>query len=189
MKHIIPFNEAITGEFLSELKDFCELNLAYLIDDGLRVGVSKHPISTDNIAYVTIYNSSMVTGKRWNDLKDSMIPFFTRLRRDYNVVAFDKLPVSYRPELSSNEVRFSLERSNHNGSRFGQKRKFKSYTLVQVINDEIDFDTDFSYTTIFSIAFYVSDVTGYDANPVVKKSIGSRIKKFLGFDDSHLRVV
>jgi hypothetical protein len=177
MKHIIPFNEAITGEFLSELKDFCEMNLAYLIDDGLRVGVSKHPISTDNIAYVTIYSSSMTCGIRWNDLTDSMIPFFTRLRRDYNVVSFDKLPVPYRPELSSNEVRFSLdkERSNH---------KFKSYTLDQVINDEIDFDGD-----IFSIAFYVSDVTGYDANPVVKKSIGSRIKKFLGFDDSHLRVV
>jgi DNA-binding protein YbaB len=34
MKHLKPFNEAVGDTFAQDLKDFCEMNLAYLLDDG-----------------------------------------------------------------------------------------------------------------------------------------------------------
>ena len=37
MKHLRSFNEGLKDE----LQDFCETNLAYLIDDGFKVRISK----------------------------------------------------------------------------------------------------------------------------------------------------
>ncbi len=39
MKHLKPFNEAVGDTFKEELKDFCETNLAYLLDDGGEIEV------------------------------------------------------------------------------------------------------------------------------------------------------
>jgi hypothetical protein len=64
----------------------------------------------------------------------------------------------------------------------------KSFALNDIINDRLDLGNNL----IVEIRFFVS--CNDDNDDVIvpevslpKKSIGSRIKKFLGFDDSHLR--
>jgi hypothetical protein len=106
MEYLKGFNEGIiTDEFLSGLQDFCEMNLAYLMDDGLQVSVEKHPIyngrdisgpgdnypiSPDFDSYLSLVTLryplaagtfELLVQKDWNDIKDVIIPFFTRLNR------------------------------------------------------------------------------------------------------------
>jgi hypothetical protein len=81
MKHLKRFNEA-TDNFKEELKEFCENNLAYLLDEGkLLVEDSRN-----NLVRVQI---SFDRYKDWNEIKDHIIPFFTRLTNKYRVVAKD----------------------------------------------------------------------------------------------------
>jgi len=88
MKHLKRFsaihslleqsNEA-TDNFKQELKEFCENNLAYLLDEG-RLLVED---SRDKIVRVQI---SFDRYKDWNEIKDHIIPFFIRLTNRYKVV-------------------------------------------------------------------------------------------------------
>ena len=81
MKHLKRFNEA-TDNFKEELREFCENNLAYLLDEG-RLLVED---SRNNLVRVQI---SFDRYKDWNEIKDHIIPFFTRLTNKYEVVAKD----------------------------------------------------------------------------------------------------
>ena len=149
MKHIKPFNEAnVTGQFLTDLREFCEMNLVYLMDDGLQVSVSK---ASNVLIYVSLSTYKM----RWLGLRDYVIPFFTRLSSNYNIF--------------KSEVHFNLGRVSGINP---------VYMVNDIISDTINLrESDY----INSISFYIK-VGGSDIN-----DIGSRIKKFLGFDDSHLR--
>jgi hypothetical protein len=50
MKHIKPFKD----NFKEELQDFCEANLAYLMDDGLKVDL----LGADSDSYMIVHISS-----------------------------------------------------------------------------------------------------------------------------------
>ena len=78
MKHLKRFNEA-TDNFKQELREFCETNLAYLLDDG-RLLVED---SRDNLVRVQL---SFDRDKDWNEIKDHIIPFLIRLTNKYEVV-------------------------------------------------------------------------------------------------------
>ena len=194
MKHIKPFNEAnVTGQFLTDLRDFCEMNLVYLMDDGLQLSVTKHPINREDmdnshLSFVTLrYPIDFSIDKDWNDIKDVIIPFFTRLQRQYNVITFDRLPIGYEMGVrNDNQVSFGLRRTTVMNPALTSGGFRKNFSLDDVINDRLDLGNNL----IVEIRFFVScnddnDVIVPEVPP--KKSIGSRIKKFLGFDDSHLR--
>jgi len=38
MKHLRKFNEKLSDDFISELKEFCETHLAYLLDEDFSIG-------------------------------------------------------------------------------------------------------------------------------------------------------
>jgi hypothetical protein len=78
MKYLKPFNEA-TDNFKEQLQEFCELNLAYLLDDA-RLVVQD---SSDNLVGVHLRFDK---DKDWNEIKDHIIPFFIRLTNKYEVV-------------------------------------------------------------------------------------------------------
>ena len=200
MKHIKPFNEAnVTGQFLTDLRDFCEMNLVYLMDDGLQVSVVKHPINREDmgnshLSFVTLRYSGTESAshypldfsieKDWNDIKDSIIPFFTRLDREYNVITFDKLPIGYElGRRNDTQIQFGLRRRVLVNPALSNGGFRKNFTLDDVISDRLDLGNNW----IVEIRFFVSCNETNDVIIPVKKSIGSRIKKFLGFDGSHLR--
>jgi len=78
MIYLKRFNEA-TANFKEELQDFCEMNLAYLLDDGKLVVED----SRDNLVRVQL---SFDRDKDWNEIKDHIIPFLIRLTNKYEVV-------------------------------------------------------------------------------------------------------
>lgn len=84
MKHIKPFNENIDN-FEEELKDFCETNLTYLIDEDTQVDITNTGLFNGIVLYEIRITSNLVL---WSSIKDHMIPFLTRLQNKYNIIPY-----------------------------------------------------------------------------------------------------
>lgn len=83
MKYIRSFNENQNIEIL-ELKDFCEINLAYLLDYGIELEFVENPGGFKNFVLVKIKKFTSFFSE-WDNLKDYIIPFITRLNNEYLV--------------------------------------------------------------------------------------------------------
>ena len=79
MKHLKRFNESI-NEY--DLKDYCETNLAYLMDEGLEVKIDDYEgdLSVDLYLY-----QSNGHGRPWSEIKDQIMPFLYRLNKVYEI--------------------------------------------------------------------------------------------------------
>jgi hypothetical protein len=188
----------ITDQFLSELQDFCEMNLVYLMDDGLQVSVVKHPVSsldmqTTYLSAVTLRyplaagTFELLVQKDWNDIKDTIIPFLTRLNSQYNVITFDQLPMVTSSLFgqginNTSQVQFGLRRRVLVNPTLSNGGFRKNFTVDDVISDRLDLGNNL----IVEIRFYIScndDVIVFN-----KMSFGSKLKKFLGFNESDFYV-
>jgi hypothetical protein len=86
MKHLRKFNESQTEEqWFLELYEFCQMHLAYLLDDGFVV--YPQPSQENKAAFVwfQLENNGRQIPFKWNDVKDHFIPFVTMLDRKYNL--------------------------------------------------------------------------------------------------------
>jgi hypothetical protein len=163
MKHLKTFNETITwnpAEFKQELQEFCENNLAYLLDDTADLYVTNvndwdeysswqedlHKIQLNiTLPFGTLFGTiPRRSPKKWNEIKDHMIPFLIRLNKEYEVIKFVHLDTSLAHD-SKNKVE-------------------------DLINDKPSFD---STTDIYSICLYVKDYK--EEKP---KGFISKIKSF-----------
>ena len=163
MKYLKPFNEAITWnpeEFKQELKEFCENNLAYLLDETADLYVTNvndwdeysswqedlHKIQLNiTLPFGTLGGSiPHRSPKNWNEIKDHMIPFLIRLNKEYEVIN----PVHSDTTLTYN----------------------KKNKIEDLINDKPSFD---STTDIYSICLYVKGYKGEKP-----KGFISKIKSF-----------
>lgn len=107
MKYLRGIFESIVPEFMEELKDFCESNLIYLIDDGftlefvdttesshkkdfggITVRISKYSSGRNNL----IGDYKQFSYFNWDDIKDYYIPFLIRINNEYKI--FDKCLIS-----------------------------------------------------------------------------------------------
>jgi hypothetical protein len=95
MKYLNKFNEGF-GQNLDEqeLREFCEMYLAYLIDEGFEVDISKirENLITDywKVKFFKLESKGDLTYSRmefdkfkWNSIKDQFIPFFKILNDKY----------------------------------------------------------------------------------------------------------
>lgn len=152
MKHIKLFNESIiTDQFLSDLVEFCEMNLVYLMDDGLDVSVTR--TSLDHLSLIKLRyplapgTFELLVQKDWNSVKDTIIPFFTRLNSDYNVVTFGSLlGMSSSFDYFSNplnQVQFGLRRSTVVNSALSNGGFRKNFTVDDILGDRLDLGNNF----------------------------------------------
>jgi hypothetical protein len=87
MKYLKRIFESVTRE---ELLDFCETNLAYLVDEGYEIYL-KEDRDRSLLFALTIPSDTSTeedydTGEfKWDDIKDHFIPFLTRLNNKYSV--------------------------------------------------------------------------------------------------------
>ena len=106
LHYLKSFNEAIeetklTEEQIEELKDFCETNLVYLLDEDFELDIdSRFPGSTGNVSFYLKRES----GFTWGEIKDYFIPFLQRLSNKYEIV--DRIKIEFTknnsvPESSS----------------------------------------------------------------------------------------
>jgi hypothetical protein len=137
MKHLKMFKESLNDGERDELKDFCETNLAYLMDEGFE-------ISCDDNQYINLYlpgkspygaNPNAIRIKDpfdWNDIKDHFIPFLQLLSRRYELKNFGHRPSDY-------VVLFQGDRN-------------KYATVEQVINDDLPTEV---YHTLWCIVLKI----------------------------------
>ena len=116
MKHLKKFNESLQPNEVDELKDFCEMSLVYLLDDGYQVSVSmrdkvKYPDKQHTIVSLGLKGKLAWRLFDWNDVKDYYIPFLQILVRRYELL--DKICC------------------------FNTEGGFKYFSLEQVINDDV----------------------------------------------------
>ncbi len=78
MKHLRKFNESLKDE----LQDFCETNLAYLIDKGFVIRISK--FKGDDFHQIIIGTPhNYMLNRLWFEMKDHILPFLHFLFKDY----------------------------------------------------------------------------------------------------------
>lgn len=136
MKYIRKFNESIN----SELQDFCETHLAYLIDEGFLIDVSNQDEYTQDAIRFTktnlgtdIYNNPPDLFK-WDDIKDHFIPFIHMLSKQYTIT----------------NIKFWIEDELNNSVK---KYYDYDYDLSQVLEDRI-IDTR-SLSKIVQISIFI----------------------------------
>lgn len=100
MKYLKSIFEA-AGEKV-ELQDFCEMYLAYLIDDGFKVEVDRTTGFKDTLTIVIKPEKGTTTS--WNNIKDKLIPFFSMLVKNYNIGV--KPGVNCHPSWLESKVSF-----------------------------------------------------------------------------------
>ena len=90
MKHLKGFNESLTADEVEELKEFCEINLAYLLDEDFIVDIDSRFGTTGNVSF----NLKRESGFTWDEIKDHFIPFLQRLSNKYVII--DRIMISFQ---------------------------------------------------------------------------------------------
>ena len=182
MKHLKPFNEAVGDTFAQDLKDFCEMNLAYLIDEELDISITLVRSGLGLSFKLTLVLDD--NPRLWNDIKDHMIPFLTRLSNQYELKQYVKAMGKKDVKI---EVTRDLEAARN---RFPHRKTELYYQVNKLINDDIksglyyaklssnpDDDPDDvleSYITEFEFI-----IDGYKQP---KKDVLTKMKSFFKFD-------
>ena len=102
MRYLKRFNESVDLE--NDLRDFCEMNLAYLLDnDDFRLSViwqghgnMGRAEDCYNINLCKLDDSSASAGFTWNEVKDYYIPFLHMLNNEYKIMSNEDLNVGKR---------------------------------------------------------------------------------------------
>ena len=102
MRYLKRFNESVDLE--NDLRDFCEMNLAYLLDnDDFRLSViwqghGNMGRSKDcyNINLCNLDEGIASAGFTWNEVKDYYIPFLHMLNNEYKIMSNEDLNVGKR---------------------------------------------------------------------------------------------
>ncbi len=167
MRYIKRFNETVYTDFKNELQDFCETNLAYLIDDGVIVNVihlidPKLTYEAEQLTHKIIIKLPQATP--WNEIKDHMIPFLTRLNNKYEVKEYGG------PNIRKETRTDIYLNCDPYYSRFGLDWIKVQYQMKKLINDDINFK--------YNINQIVFMVTNYKKEQPTKKSFISKIKNY-----------
>ena len=94
MKHLKRFNEKIQwNKDRPELLEFCEDNLAYLLDKNFAVSVRLYPMRNNTYSggirdegYISIYPNRHGVTFKWNEVKDDFITCLEMLIIKYGLL-------------------------------------------------------------------------------------------------------
>ena len=132
-------------QWFSELEEFCQTSLAYLIDEGYEVNcdnnANKFPEPPGFCAHyegstgviISLYNLGKVRNEEafnWSEIKDYYIPFIKLLSRRYRLLNFNLFPKANK-SYDEDETKLICIRGE----------VYNYYTLNDLINDNISDDT------------------------------------------------
>lgn len=104
MNSLLESNESLS--FKDDVQDFCESNLTYLLDEGMKIIVDDSDLARSGITFralsVTLSFHKMTArgGMKWDNIKDYIIPFLIRLSSDYNIYSTRYYDPSYELEFN-----------------------------------------------------------------------------------------
>ena len=171
MRYLKPFNEN-TDNFKEELQEFCDMNLAYLLDDE-ELEARLIPVVGGFRLLIELNQNPQL----WSDIKNHMIPFLTRLVSQYEL----------RPYANKGgknvciEVTRDLEAARQN---WPHRKTSLYYEVPRLINDDTKSGILFDNDTVGQFAdvldSYITEfeflIDGYKQEP--KKSVLTKIKSF-----------
>ena len=86
MRYLKNFNESYIISNTDQLQEFCEWNLATLLDNGYKFQVEYDEWNDDNDGfYIDIESDKFGTFFSWDDVKDYVIPFMMILKDKYDI--------------------------------------------------------------------------------------------------------
>ena len=93
MKYIKSYSSLIVESIKTDLKEFCELNLAYLYDEDYKVMITRRDsLPIDNSHHkkgliIHFYKwESDDENFKWGEIENHFIPFLQRLSNEYTIV-------------------------------------------------------------------------------------------------------
>lgn len=154
MNYIKRFNESLS--YQEELQEFCESNLAYLLDEGMKVSIHKRKeqllpldrfVVSQRLSVVLSFGKGNrnTGGMRWDDIKDYIIPFLIRLKKEYQVLPYQ--------EKNDDELQFKVEITS-------SRIDYITCKIDDVIKSNIDFLFKRARLQLYDVnylAFYVKD--------------------------------
>lgn len=130
MRYLKRFNEKLDLNDKTELLDFCETSLAYLIDDGFSINCKFSNVSAGVIIIeLEKIDNLHHTSFLWDQVKDYYIPFLQLLNNRYDIIPYGKLKNSVFFDTFFSEKYFSVEDvisdrvGDFNGDESGHKEK------------------------------------------------------------------
>ena len=124
MKYLKRIFESSELSDINELQDFCEMYLAYLIDEDCEVKVSEEPgfIKTFKI----VINNSPKNVTSWDQIKDKIIPFLEMLKKNYNLGAYPEQRFNFHKSWLDKSISILLAENN----------RFNSINIDELIEDK-----------------------------------------------------
>ena len=158
MIHLRRFNEKLSDDFISELKEFCETHLAYLLDEDFSIwyihnNTGRNTMDIPSIEIVIRSTSKNPMKNRlpfsWEEVSDHIIPFIHFLNIKYCITQ----KTSYYGtgivciETPTNDkikkTTFDIERPN----------TLHNLSLGDIQNDNIKPDTEIKYIEITIVGY------------------------------------
>jgi hypothetical protein len=160
MKHLRRFNEKLSDDFISELKEFCETHLAYLLDEDFSIGYRILNNSGRNDIHIPsieiVIRSTKDKGPirnlmpfSWEEVSNHIIPFIHFLNIKYCLtqktsyygtgIVCIETPTTDKIKKTT----FDVEKPNN----------LHNLSLSDIKNDNIQPDTEIKYIEI-TIAGY-----------------------------------
>lgn len=136
MRYLKKFNEAIEPD---EIKDFCEMYLAYLLDDGytLSFNESGRVTQIDFLKPKTDVEHISVDWMNWDEIKDSFIPFLKVLDKQYDIkdnLIFFQIRAAAQVKMSFQDVIDDKVKQKVFGVTKGYKNhSYESATVISSI--------------------------------------------------------
>jgi hypothetical protein len=183
MRYIKPFNEAVGDTFAQDLKDFCEMNLAYLLDEELDISIMLVRGGLGLSFKLTLELNE--NPRLWNDIKDHMIPFLTRLSNQYELKQYARGMGHTRK--NKKDVKIEVTRDIEAArNRFPHRKTELYYQVNKLINDDIKsglyYDMSTYYNTTDNDDVLESYITEFefiiDGYKQPKKDVVNKIKSF-----------
>lgn len=171
MRHLKRFNESLDDNFKEELQEFCELNLAYLLDDQ-EIDARLIPVVGGFRLLIELNQNP----KLWDEIKDHMIPFLIRLSNQYELRPY----ANKGGKNVAIEVTRDLEAARQN---WPHRKTELYYEVSRLINDDTEsglFYDDNTDNFVDVLESYITEfeflIDGYKQEP--KKGILTKIKSF-----------
>ncbi len=138
MKHLKKFNESR----IDNLKDLCEANFAYLLDDGYELNY-----------HATLPNYRSITLERkgrffiWSEIKDYYLSFIKRIQNDYELSPMQKY--SKGEKIVTNYIKVITQKNERTQSGFPSANSYEYYNVDGL--EKADLDMVWSITIIVKI--------------------------------------
>lgn len=193
MKYLQRFNESFDENFTEELKDFCETNLAYLLDEA-ELRIIENPGGYQDLTLIRI---KLNQSKTWVEIKDHMIPFLTRLKNKYQISSKvwsalnSMILAKCRRKSFSSHLSININHHELNFNRYDHKcgdirfyigvntdeiypnESYVETSIESLINDEPN-----SVSTTKLYRYSLDDIRIYIKKQQPKKGILTKIKSF-----------